>query len=146
MYAIKKKDFGIHLTFGGTIPGEEMANWVREFKVAVDETVGDFHVFVDMRTLQMLSKFAQDHMKVGQTAAREGGMIRSVVILSNPMIKMLFVTIAKETGIYEWERYIDASTEPEWEEKGKQWILQAIDPDSGKEFGESQKISIGGVR
>ena len=146
MYAIKRTEFGIHLIFEGTIPGEEMAKWVRDFRVVVDEIQGDFAVFVDMRTLQMLSKFAQDHMKVGQTAAREGGMVRSVVILSNPMIKMLFTTIAKETGIYEWERYIDSSTEPNWEEKGMQWILKATDPDSGKDYSESQKISIGGAR
>lgn len=143
MYSIKKTEFGIHLTFAGTIPGEEMAKWVREFRVVVDGFDAGFAVFVDMRDLDTLSKFAQDEMKVGQSVAREGGMIRSVVILNDPKIKMQFIGIAKETGIYEWERYLDASTEHDWEEKGMQWILEAIDPDTGQMFGESQKIVIG---
>jgi len=146
MYEIKKTEYGIHLTFGGTIPGEEMANWVREFRVVVDSIKSDYMVFVDMRGLNTLSKFAQDQMKVGQTVAREGGMVRSVVILSDLKIKMQFIGIAKETGIYEWERYLDASTELDWEEKGMLWIVGAVDPDSGADLSESQKIGIGEVK
>ena len=146
MYAIEKTEYGIHLTFAGTIPGEEMANWVREFRVVVDAIESDYSVFVDMRDLNTLSKFSQDQMKIGQSLAREGGMIRSVVILSDPKIKMQFVGIAKETGIYEWERYIDASTEPDWEEKGMQWILGAVDPDNGVGCSESQRIIVGTAR
>ena len=146
MYLIKKTDYGFRLTFGDTIPGEEMAQWARDFSAAVDDIQGDFTVFVDMRSLQMLSKFAQDHMKKGQSAAREGGMLRSVVILSSPKIKMQFISIAKESGIYEWERYIDASTEPDWEEKGMQWILNSVDPDKEKRKDDSQKITIGSVK
>ncbi|MBU8933704.1 MAG: hypothetical protein KOO62_06820 [candidate division Zixibacteria bacterium] len=146
MYAIEKTEYGIHLTFGGTIPGEEMANWVREFRVVVDSIKSDYMVFVDMRDLKTLSKFAQDQMKVGQTLAREGGMVRSVVILADPKIKMQFVGIAKETGIYEWERYIDSSTEADWEEKGMLWIVGAVDPDSSKHNSESQRIFISGIK
>ncbi|MEA2030804.1 MAG: hypothetical protein U9N55_04325 [candidate division Zixibacteria bacterium] len=143
MYQIEKTYFGLRLTFADIISGEEMARWVEEFSAEVDKINGDFAVFIDMRTLEILSKYAQDNMRKGQTAAREGGMLRSVVILSNPKIKLLFVNIAKKTGIFEWERYIDASTEPDWEEKGMQWILNAVDPDTGKRHERDQKILSG---
>jgi len=34
-------------------------------------------------------------------------MVRSVVILANTITKLQFKRIAQETGIYQWERYID---------------------------------------
>jgi hypothetical protein len=43
-------------------------------------------------------------------------MDRSVVILANSVTTMQFRRIAQETGIYQWERYIDASKVTNWEE------------------------------
>ena len=59
-------------------------------------------------------------------------MTRSVVILSDPVIRRQFEDLAKETGIYEWERYIDASTTPNWEKVGLDWLIHAYDPDTKK--------------
>ncbi len=42
---------------------------------------------------------------------------------------MQFKRIAKETGIYEWERYINASATPNWEQAGADWLTKAADPD-----------------
>jgi hypothetical protein len=56
-------------------------------------------------------------------------MERSVVILSNTVTTMQFKRIAQETGIYQWERYIDASKTQNWEGIGKKWLVNAIDPD-----------------
>ena len=59
-------------------------------------------------------------------------MVRSAVILSSPVIAAQFRRIGGETGIGQWERYIDASTEPDWEEVGMNWLLHAIEPDEVK--------------
>lgn len=56
-------------------------------------------------------------------------MERSVVILESTIITMQFKNIAKETGIYQWERYLDASKVPNFEEVGKKWLINGIDPD-----------------
>lgn len=56
-------------------------------------------------------------------------MQRSAVVLSNAILTLQFKRIAKETGIYEWERYIDASKNPNWEEIATDWLEKAIDPD-----------------
>jgi hypothetical protein len=42
---------------------------------------------------------------------------------------MQFRRIGKETGIYEWERYIDASSVADWEKIGIDWLSKGIDPD-----------------
>ena len=41
----------------------------------------------------------------------------------DPTTRSLFKRLAKETGIYEWERYIDASSHPNWEEDAMKWIV-----------------------
>lgn len=50
-------------------------------------------------------------------------------IVNTSIVKMQFKRIAQETGIYQWERYIDSSTIKDWEEVGIDWLTKSIDPD-----------------
>ncbi len=129
MYKIERKPFGFKLTFADSIKVEEMQAWADEAKRAVSMKSGKFGVFVDMRELKPLPQEAKVVMESGQKAFKEGGMERSVVILSNTILTMQFKRIAKESGIYLWERYIDASKEPNWEKIGEDWISKGTDPD-----------------
>lgn len=129
MYTIEKKFYGYKLTFGTEIKEEEMAQWVQEVERKLSLHRGSMGVFVDMRTLRPLTPEAQGHMQKGQKLFKEKGMERSVVILSSVAITMQFKRIAKETGIYDWERYINASQDPDWEKTGLDWIEKGIDPD-----------------
>lgn len=129
MYEIKKTDYGVRLTFGGMIKVEEMRKWEDEVKKTVKDLPKPFGVFVDHRTLKPLPKDSQAALENGQKFAKKSGMNRSVVILNSSLVKMQMTRIAKETGIYEWERFIDASSEPDWEKKGLDWLTDAVDPD-----------------
>jgi len=129
MYKIEKKPFGYYLTFSDFIKADEMAQWVEDSKQSLINQHGDFGVFVDMRSLMPLPEAAQNHMVEGQKLYKQKGMQRSVVILNSAITTMQFKRIAKETGIYEWERYIDASTVDNWEAVGIDWLEKAIDPD-----------------
>ena len=129
MYGIEKKDYGYRLTFGGSIGAEEMAQWLIESEQVLAEQSGTFSVFVDMRTLIPLSREAQVYMEKGQKLYMQKGMERSIVIVSSPATAAQFRRIAGETKIARWERYIDASSVPDWEEIGLNWIIKAIDPD-----------------
>lgn len=129
MYLIEKKDYGVKLTFGGFIAKEELAKWVAESEKIVITLPAKFGVFVDMRELKPLPHDAQPEMQKGQKLYKASGMERSVVILDNLITSMQFKRIAQETGIYQWERYIDASSKPDWEEIGRKWIIDAVDPD-----------------
>ena len=83
-----------------------------------------------MRTLKPLPQDAHLYMQKGQKLYKEKGMKKSVIILLNSAItKLQFQKIAKETGIYEWERYIDASSVSDWEKVGINWLINDIDPD-----------------
>jgi DUF971 family protein len=129
MFKIEKNDFGYRLTFSDFIKEDEMKQWLEESRSTLINSSGSFGVFVDMRTLKPLTPEAQVHMQEGQKLYKQKGMVRSVVILNNPIIKMQFQRIGKETGIYEWERYIDASSKPNWEQVGIDWISKGVDPD-----------------
>jgi hypothetical protein len=129
MYRIDTTEYGFRLTFGGLMAADEMASWVRDFDIAVGHPTEPFTVFVDMRTLVPLRPDAKELMVEGQRLALERGMVRSVVILANPATTQQFRRIAGESGILGHERYIDASSEPEWEKLGLDWLLREIDPE-----------------
>jgi len=127
MYRIEKMSWGYRLTFGGSCPVEEIAKWLEESRKILADQEEEFYVFVDMRTIIPLSREAQVHIQEGQKFYKRRGMLRSVVILSSPVVAAQFRRIAGETGIGQWERYIDASTVPDWEEVGMDWLLKEID-------------------
>lgn len=129
MYKIEKKDYGYRLTFGDFIQENEMSKWLDESRVALQTAPKSFGVFVDMRTLKPLPANAQKVMEEGQKLYKAIGMSRSVVILANVITKNQFKRIAQETGIYQWERYIDEASNPNWEKVGVDWIKNGIDPD-----------------
>ena len=129
MIKIKRTEFGIHLTFAGLPQRRETEQWLEDSKPVLAEMSGGFGVFVDMRELILLPPESQPALREGQTMYRESGMVRSVVILRDELILMQFKRIAKQTGIYEWERYIDSESEPNWEQVGLDWLVDGIDPD-----------------
>ncbi|MFZ5980073.1 MAG: hypothetical protein ACOYVF_05525 [Candidatus Zixiibacteriota bacterium] len=132
MYKIEKTDFGYFLTFAGDMDFEEMHQWFNESKEVLETASRSFGVFVDMRELQLLDPEAQKEMQTGQKYYKTMGMKRSVVILDNPVLTIQFKRIALQSGIYDTERYIDASAVSNWEEIGMDWVLHGIDPDKNQ--------------
>jgi len=129
MYSIEKKEWGYRLTFSDFIQAEEMQRWADESKQRLTSAPDNFGVFVDMIHLKPLPQDAQEILTEGQKLYKEKGMVRSVVIVNSTILKMQFQRLAKDSGIYEWERYIDASSVPNWEEAGIAWIKDGVDPD-----------------
>lgn len=130
MYQIEKRDFGYHITFSGYIRGSEMQEWVEASQKALVGSSKDFGVLVDMRELKPLPHESQGPMEEGQRYYRSKGMARSAVVVDSRVTKMQFQRIANETGIAQWERYIDASSTPDWEKKARSWLTDAVDPDA----------------
>ena len=132
MYRIERARFGIKLTFGGVVNAAELETWIEESLPHLETYENGFCVFVDMRTLSPLDRPGREVMRRAQQLYREHGMARSVVILNNPVTAQQFKQIAVESGIYEWERYLDASRETEWEQVGMDWLIKEVDPDKKK--------------
>ena len=129
MHTITKQPWGYKLTFAEMINNEEMKQWVKESQHALIGVKGQFGVFVDMRALKPLAAETQNTMVEGQQLYKKGGMERSVVILNSMALTLQFKRLAKDSGIYQWERYIDASSKPTWEQAGLDWLTKGVDPD-----------------
>lgn len=129
MYKIEKTDFGYYLTFSGEMNLAEMTQWFNDSKDVLETASRSFGVFVDMRELHLLEADAQKEMQSGQRYYKKVGMKRSIVILNNPILTIQFKRIALQSGIYDTERYIDASSISNWEEIGMDWVKQGIDPE-----------------
>ena len=129
MYKIEKTDFGYKLTFEGVLSADEIKKWVEETKEILSSETREFGVFIDMRALRPLSQDVQPYMQEGQMLYKSSGMQRSVVILEKAITKIQFKRIAKETGIYKYERYVATAEHSNWEQTGLDWIKKSIDPD-----------------
>ena len=128
MYKIEKTDLGFHLTFGGVMTKEELQKWHEESERALATQRCPFGVIIDMRTLDPLPADAHQIMIRGQAMYREHGMQRSCVILEDAITTIQFMRLAKRSGIFKYERYIDAATHKDWAEKARKWVEHGIVP------------------
>lgn len=76
MTKTEKKGFGYQLTFSGSIPVEEMAQWVADSKNTLSSSSGSFGVLIDMRELSPISNAAREKMEEGQKLYKAKGMQR----------------------------------------------------------------------
>jgi hypothetical protein len=129
VYQIERKGYGFKLTFSGFMKAQEMEVWKSDSEKALAGLSGKFGVLVDMRALKPLPADAQAVMVEGQKGFKAKGMERSAVILDSAVTTAQFRRLAKESGIYAWERYVSASDDPGFEQVAESWITRGIDPD-----------------
>jgi len=128
MYKIEKRPSGYLLTFQGFISEAEMLAWSKEAKSHLASQVGPFGVVVDMRKLSPLPPESQKIMVDTQGLFKQKGMQRSAVVLDNSLVAAQFRRLAKDSGIDAWERYIDASSNPNWSELAVSWVKDGREP------------------
>ena len=131
MYSIERQLWGFKLTFADTISNDEMQKWVIASQHALSRVSGNFGILVDMRSSKRLASQVEDTMIEGEQLYRRAGMVRSVVILNSMALTLQCRRLAQDSGIYERERYIDASSTTNWEQVGIDWLTKGIDPDLG---------------
>lgn len=128
MYSIEKRPTGLLLTFKGLISAEEMTKWANEAKSILAKQQGDFGVIVDMRKLNPLPADAQKIMVDTQETFRKKGMRRSAVVLESAITTSQFRRLAKQSGIDQWERYINSTATPNWADAAVLWVRDAVEP------------------
>ena len=128
VYTIEKTDLGFHLTFAGAITKAEIDKWYAESEQVLKGPQAPFGVIIDMRTLGLLPVDAQGVMVQGQSMYRSRGMERSCVILDDAITKIQFMRLARKSGIFKYERYINASAHRDWLAKARNWVKDAIAP------------------
>jgi hypothetical protein len=129
MYRIEKRLRGFALTFGGTVDKEDIDHWFKESEQLLATGNGAFGVIIDMRTVKPLTPDVQAVIVQGQSLYKRAGMERSAVILDSPVMTMQTMRLSKESGIYAFERYIDASSNADWQKRAEAWVNSGIDPD-----------------
>jgi len=134
MYKIEKNDLGFHLTFGGDMTKAELEKWYEESEQALTRQHVPFGVIIDMRTLAPLPVDAQEVMVLGQAMYRSRGMQRSCVILHDAITTIQFMRLAKHSGIFKGERYIDASAHKDWLREARNWVEHAVTPPQREVF------------
>jgi hypothetical protein len=53
------------------------------------------------------------------------------LILNDPIVTIQFMRLGKQSGIYKYERFIDASNDAQWEMHADEWVRSGIDPNRG---------------
>ena len=128
MYQIEKKPYGYKITYNGFFKMEDTQKLYEDVKKTLETQSGKFCVLNDLREMKPLPPEAQ---KIGQQMLQlflEKGMERSINIMKSKIAAMQGKRISKETGIDKFERYIDASNDPNWEKKAEDWLIKGIDP------------------
>ena len=128
MYSIEQEEFGLRLRIVGGLTPEEAKAWLAELGMAIQEAKKPFGVLVDVREARLFMPEAQASLKQGMEACREEGMQRACVVLNSAVATLQARRLARETGIETWQRYVDASETPDWEDQALGWIRDEVKP------------------
>lgn len=123
-------DYGFRVHAPGFITPEEARAWLEDLKPRVLALGGrPFGLLVDSRTQRANPVETQELIREAMVWLRDHGMERSVVALDSTVALMQILRLAKATGVYAYERYVDSLKDPAWEARALAWILRAVDPD-----------------
>ena len=123
-------DYGFRVHGPGYITPAEARAWFEDLKTRVLAREGKpFGLLVDSRTQKANPPDTQELIKESMVWLRGHGMERSVVVLDSTVALIQILRLAKATGVYAYERYLDALKDPDWEAKALDWIIRSIDPD-----------------
>jgi hypothetical protein len=130
MYRTSKEDFGFEVTLNGKIAIDEMKQWRFETIQIMLGANESFSVLFDFRDLRAgeLDPEVQKMLSDGWRLFKREGMLRSCVILDNRKSTLQYKRRALTSVDYFYERYIDASTDPEWRKTALAWLEKKIDP------------------
>lgn len=133
MYSVEAEDYGIKLTVSGVIYLDEAKEWLREYREKLVEMMArnkPFGHMVDLRGFEPSTPEVQEVTKIAMREFKRAGGKRSAVILDSAIVVMQIKRLAKETGIYDWERYIDAKKFSNPEDRAYAWIVGGVNPTS----------------
>lgn len=123
-------DYGFRVHAPGYITPAEARAWFEDLRTRVLALEGKpFGLLVDSRTQKANPPDTQELIKESMVWLRGHGMERSVVVLDSTVALIQILRLAKATGVYAYERYLDALKDPDWEAKALDWIIRGIDPD-----------------
>lgn len=130
MINIQETDYGYRINFEGFAQQQDVAELSQRLQKVLSTRNSPFGVMVDLRQSRAIPADAQENLMQGIGYCTQYGMERCSVAVASAIAKIQAMRIAKETGIYETTRFVDASSDPEWEKTSLGWIRSSKDPDS----------------
>ena len=129
MYEFHQTVWGIRIVFHGFLQPDELKRWSKEVAEVARKFKSGFGVLHDMRGMHPLPPEARELMKTNMMRAKQAGLARSAQIVDDFITAMQFKRLAKEIGISDTMRQIDASSVSDCERVATDWIVKGIDPD-----------------
>lgn len=130
MIKIDETSYGIRVEFGGFAQKEDVAELSRRLGEMLAGQQGPFGCLVDMRASRAIPADAQEKLMEGIGYTTQYGMERCSVVVASAIAKIQAMRISKEMGILDTTRFVDASTDPDWEKTALAWIEKAKEPDA----------------
>lgn len=130
MYKLDATPYGFRLAIGEQVTLWEATRLLRDSSEALTNRNMPFGVLVDIRTLKPMHGRVQGVIDETLRLFRDDrGLERSAVVLASAIVTMQLKRIAKESGAYQYERYINTETHREWDHTALAWIIHGVDPD-----------------
>jgi hypothetical protein len=126
VYDISKTDYGLRLAISGQMSPEEATEYGNEVRSAVDDTIGSFCVFADLREMDTLPQEATEQIGELMGYCKNEGMERSVSVVDTAVDSMQFMRLSEAAGID--ERVINAAETDTWEEDALAWLTEGVEP------------------
>jgi len=128
MIRLEKTPYGLRTTAPGFLTVQETQAWLAEIKVLSAEMRGPFTMLVDIRGQPAQAPAVTALIQEAMVWLKTHGMQRSAVVLDNPLSHMQITRLARSTGVFAQERYLDASNDPAWEQKALAWLTEGREP------------------
>lgn len=124
-----KTDYGYRINAPGFLTLAETRAWFEDLQRLIGSSGRPFGLLVDIRSQRANPPDSQAIITEAMAWTKQAGLVRSAVVLDSAVAKIQTTRLAKASGVYAWERYIDASKDVDWEKHAIDWIVLAIDPD-----------------
>lgn len=129
MHRIEQTQYGYKLVLEGFLQKQDLSTLLDDMKRTVFSRGRKFPVLLDMRHSRAFPADAQEILKEAIRFFRQVGMERHAVVLNSAIATLQLRRLGKEIGIDASSRYIDASTEQDWERIALDWLVRAVDPE-----------------
>lgn len=123
-----KKNYGYKLTFSGFQNTFEIESYIKELKSYMEEKTGDFGIMVELRQMKPLAPESQEALTTSQKLVATRLTRSATIVNDNAIIKMQFKRLSKQSGVADSKRFIDTSSNTNWEKLAENWIAKGIEP------------------
>lgn len=133
MHTFETTTYGFKFSISGFFSLEAAQKWCDDYLGMLEKTVKSgrkkFGQFADLRGFKPGPPEAQKYITDTMKKFKEAGGERSIVLFDSPLAAMQIRRLAKEADIYQWERYIDSQTHPDFDNIVIDWLVKGLDPD-----------------